>query len=157
VESAVVGDTDDSDPVPSIEAELALLLRRAEATRRAGSQAHRALDRAAYVILRHLEASGPTQVGAIAAALGVDASTATRQIAAMERDSLVRRDADPRDGRATVISATATGRAKYRSVRRARAQLYERVLADWSPADRRMLAAILHRLNESLDAHTRAV
>jgi DNA-binding MarR family transcriptional regulator len=74
----------------------------------------------------------------------------------MERDGQVRRDADPRDGRATLISATAAGRAKYRSVRRARSQLYERVLADWSPADLRVLATLLRQLNESLDAYTRA-
>lgn len=152
----MVGDTGDSNPIPAIEAELALLMRRAEATRRVGSQAHRALDRAAYVILHQLELSGPAQVGGIAAALAVDASTATRQVAAMERDGLVRRAADPRDGRATLISATTSGRATYRSVRRARAQLYERVLAEWSPRDRRALATLLHRLNEALDAHTRA-
>src|SRR5262245_23310747 len=122
-----------TNPIASIEAELALLLRRAEATRRAGPQEHRALDRAAYVILRHLEASGPANVGAVADALGADASTATRQLAAMERDGLVRRDADPHDRRGTVISPTATGRVRYRSVRKARAALYETVLADWSP------------------------
>ena len=141
--------------VATIEAELALLLRRAEATRRAGNQAHRALDRAAYVILRQLDESGPANVGALASGLGVDASTATRQIAAMERDHLVRRGRDPDDGRGTVISATANGLTKYRAVRRARAELYESILAGWSEADQRTLAAMLHRLNASLDAHMR--
>jgi DNA-binding MarR family transcriptional regulator len=141
--------------VGTIEAEVALLLRRAEATRRAGPQAHRALDRAAYVILRHLDESGPANVGTLALGLGVDASTATRQVTAMERDSLVRRARDPDDGRGTVISPTASGLGKYRAVRRARAELYDTILAGWSESDRRALAAMLHRLNEALDAHTR--
>jgi DNA-binding MarR family transcriptional regulator len=142
--------------VATIEAEVALLLRRAEATRRAGSEAHRVLDRAAYVILRELDESGPANVGTLATGLGVDASTATRQVAAMERDSLIRRERDPNDGRGAVISPTANGLSKYRAVRRARAELYDGILAGWSEADRRTLATMLHRLNEALDAHTRA-
>ncbi len=142
--------------VATIEAEVALLLRRAEATRRASDEAHRTLDRAAYVILRQLDESGPTNVGTLAIGLGVDASTATRQVAAMERDHLVRREPDPNDGRGTVISPTTMGLSRYRAVRRARAELYDGILAGWSEADRRRLATMLHRLNEALDAHTRA-
>ena len=59
------------------------------------------------------------------------------------------------DGRGTVISPTASGLAKYRSVRRARAELYDTILAAWSESDRRTLATMLHRLNDALDAHTR--
>jgi DNA-binding MarR family transcriptional regulator len=92
----------------------------------------------------------------MAFSLGVDASTATRQVAAMERDGLVRRERDPEDGRGTVISPTASGLAKYRAVRRARAELYDAILAGWSEPDRRTLATMLHRLNEALDVHTRA-
>src|SRR5262249_59860279 len=94
--------------------------------------AHRAFDRAAYVILRQLDESGDTNVGALASMLGLDGSTVTRQVAAMERDGLVERLRDPADGRGTVIVATAHGRSQLRVVRRARAELYEQVLADWS-------------------------
>jgi DNA-binding MarR family transcriptional regulator len=142
--------------VESIETELALLLRRAEATRRASTeQAHRALDRAAYVILRHLDASGPVNVGQLADALRVDASTATRQVATMERDGLLRRERDPSDGRGSVVSVTQLGTQRMRAVRRARADLYERILTDWSDDDRSALATLLHRLNQSMDSHLR--
>jgi DNA-binding MarR family transcriptional regulator len=144
------------DAIRSIETEVALLLRRAEATRRADPHAeHRALDRAAYVILRQLEASGNANVGALATLLGLDGSTVTRQVAAMERDGLVERRRDPSDGRGTLIVATVHGRARLRAVRQARAELYERVLADWSTQDRAILAALLHRFNESLNQHAR--
>jgi DNA-binding MarR family transcriptional regulator len=142
--------------VETIETELALLLRRAEATRRATTgQAHRALDRAAYVILRHLGDSGPVNIGQLADALRVDASTATRQVAAMEREGLLRRDRDPQDGRGSVVSVTPAGARRMRSVREARRELYERILIDWSDDDRSALATLLHRLNQSMDSHLR--
>jgi DNA-binding MarR family transcriptional regulator len=145
------------ESVAEIETEVALLMRRAEATRRAApDQAHRALDRAAYVILRHLDEHGPTKIGQLAAQLGLDASTVTRQVATMADERLVRRERDPADGRGTVISASATGAARLRAVRRARAELYQGILADWSDADRRTLATMLHRLNQSMDRHLRA-
>ncbi len=144
------------DSIADIETEVALLLRRAEATRRATpDQAHRALDRAAYVILRHLEEHGPTKMGQLAARLGLDASTATRQVATMVDERLVRRERDPDDGRGTVISAPPTGLTRLRLVRRARADLYQRILTDWSEADRRALATMLHRLNQAMDSHLR--
>jgi len=140
--------------VERIEAELALLMRRAEATRRAeAGQAHRALDRAAYVILGHLEGRDPVNVGQLAAELSVDASTATRQVAAMERDGLITRGRDPQDGRGSVVSATSLGLTRLRAVRKARADLYDRILVDWSGDDRNALATLLHRLNQSMDAH----
>jgi DNA-binding MarR family transcriptional regulator len=140
----------------AVETEVALLLRRAEATRRASAGvAHRALDRAAYVILRRLDETGPSNIGGIAAALGVDASTMTRQVAALERDGLVRRERDPADGRGTVISVTSAGTNRLRSVRKARVDLYEEVLAGWPDTDRQTLATYLRRLNEALDAHAR--
>jgi DNA-binding MarR family transcriptional regulator len=142
--------------IQSIETDVAMLMRRAEATRRATPNAeHRALDRAAYVILRQLDAHGDTNVGALAGLLGLDGSTVTRQVAPMERDGLVERRRDPTDGRGTVIVATPHGEARLRQVRQARAELYEQILADWSTQDRRTLAEMLHRLNESLDANRR--
>jgi DNA-binding MarR family transcriptional regulator len=140
--------------IATIETEVALLFRRAEATRRAAPGAeHRALDRAAYVILRQLDSHGAANVGTIAGLLGLDGSTVTRQVAAMERDGLVERRRDPSDGRGTLIVATTHGRALLRTVRRARYELYGRILADWSTQDRADLARLLHQLNESLNAN----
>ncbi|WP_238425368.1 MarR family winged helix-turn-helix transcriptional regulator [Micromonospora parastrephiae] len=90
-----------------IETEVALLMRFGEATRRAtGTAEHRVLDRAAYVILRHLADAGPHNVSALAARLNLDGSTVTRQVSALQRDGLIVRAADPTDGRGTVISPT---------------------------------------------------
>jgi DNA-binding MarR family transcriptional regulator len=142
--------------VERIETEVALLMRRAEATRRATTEApHRALDRAAYLVLRKLEADGPQQVGALAVALGLDGSTVTRQVSALERDGLVRRGRSESDGRAIVVTTTAEGMRRMRAVMAARLDLYERILAEWSEPDRKELGRLLSRLNQDMERTTR--
>jgi DNA-binding MarR family transcriptional regulator len=139
-----------------IETEVALLLRLGEATRRAsGTAEHRVLDRAAYVILRHLDQAGPQNVSALAAGLNLDGSTVTRQVSAMQRDGLIARTPDPADGRGTVISPTAAGLQRMAAVQAARTRVYGEMLAAWDPDDRATLADLLHRLNEALDARNR--
>ncbi len=141
----------------AIETEVALLMRRAESTRRAAPDAaHRALDRAAYLILRRLAAEGPANVNGIALALGLDGSTVTRQVSALEGEGLVRRVRDPADGRAILVEPTRTGLARMAAVRRARQDVYAKILAGWSPADRAQLATLLGRLNADLDAYNRS-
>ncbi|MET8910543.1 MarR family transcriptional regulator [Micromonospora sp. NPDC004551] len=139
-----------------IETEVALLMRLGEATRRAsGTAEHRVLDRAAYVILRHLAAAGPQNVSALATKLNLDGSTVTRQVSAMQRDGLIARAPDPADGRGTVISPTPAGLQRMAAVRAARTRLYGDILAAWSPDDRESLADLLHRLNEALESRPR--
>ncbi|MFC0002956.1 MarR family winged helix-turn-helix transcriptional regulator [Micromonospora siamensis] len=149
--------TDPDDVTLSrIETEVALLMRLGEATRRAtGTAEHRVLDRAAYVILRHLDATGPQNVSALAARLNLDGSTVTRQVAALQRDGLIDRAPDPTDGRGTVISPTPAGLHRMAAVQAARVRLYGDMLADWDPADRDNLAEMLRRLNEALERRTR--
>ncbi|WP_033342241.1 MarR family winged helix-turn-helix transcriptional regulator [Catenuloplanes japonicus] len=147
---------DDSgdDVLGTIETQIALLMRLGEATRRATPvEPHRALDRAAYVILRHLAEAGPTNVSALAARLNLDGSTITRQVSAMQRDNLVTRGSDPADGRGTLVSPTDHGLHCVAVVRSARRDLYGHILADWNAADRATLASLMHRLNVSLSAH----
>ncbi|MFI5838618.1 MarR family winged helix-turn-helix transcriptional regulator [Catenuloplanes sp. NPDC051500] len=147
---------DDSgdDVLATIETEIALLMRLGEATRRATPvEPHRALDRAAYVILRQLAEAGPTNVSALAARLNLDGSTITRQVSAMQRDNLVTRGSDPADGRGTLVSPTPHGLHCVAEVRSARRTLYGHILADWNAADRATLATLMHRLNVSLSAY----
>ena len=139
-----------------IETQVALLMRLGEATRRAtGTAEHRVLDRAAYVILRHLDTAGPQNVSTLAARLNLDGSTVTRQVSAMQRDGLIARAPDPADGRGTVISATPAGLQRMAAVQAARTRLYGDILADWTSDERDTLATMLGRLNEALESRTR--
>ena len=147
----------DDDVLGTIEIQVAMLMRLGEATRRSTElKPHRALDRAAYVILRHLQAAGPQNVTALADRLNLDGSTVTRQVTALERDGLAERRADPNDGRGTVIEATELGLKQVDAVAKARRALYDRLLQDWSADDRRQLADVLRHFNESAEAYMRA-
>ncbi|MET8234180.1 MarR family transcriptional regulator [Micromonospora sp. NPDC005298] len=147
---------DDEITLGRIETEVALLMRFGEATRRAtGTAEHRVLDRAAYVILRHLAEAGPQNVSALAARLNLDGSTVTRQVSALQRDGLIVRAPDPTDGRGTVISPTAAGLQRMAAVQSARTRLYGDMLSDWSAEDRTALATLLGRLNQALVSRNR--
>ncbi|GAA0537008.1 MarR family transcriptional regulator [Paractinoplanes ferrugineus] len=139
-----------------IETQVALLMRLGEATRRStGVQPHRALDRAAYVILRRLEQDGPLNVSVLAAALNLDGSTVTRQVTALQKDGLAERGPDPKDGRGTVIAATPLGLTEVERVRQARKMLYGKILAGYSDQERQDLAATLEKFTGALAEHMR--
>ncbi|AGZ40073.1 MarR family winged helix-turn-helix transcriptional regulator [Actinoplanes friuliensis] len=144
---------DDDAALGMIETNVAMLMRLGEATRRSSPRPHRALDRAAYVILRFLQEAGPQNVSAVATRLNLDGSTVTRQVGALHRDGLVERSADPEDGRGTVIAATDKGLSQVDKVSQARRELYGSVLKDWSPKERRELAVTLERLIHDMDAY----
>jgi DNA-binding MarR family transcriptional regulator len=144
---------DDESALGSIETQVAMLIRLGEATRRSSPRPHRALDRAAYVILRLLREAGPQNISAVAHRLSLDGSTVTRQVSAMHREGLVERSPDPDDGRGTVIAATAQGLSQVAAVSKARRELYGTVLKDWSSQERSELAAVLERLTHDMDSY----
>jgi DNA-binding MarR family transcriptional regulator len=147
---------DDDRVLGTIETQIAYLMRLGEASRRATAlKPHRALDRAAYVILRRLQEDGPQNVSAIADRLNLDGSTVTRQVTGLQQDGLIERRADPHDGRGTVIEPTALGLKQVDAVRAARRDLYDKVLDDWSGEERSNLATTLERLTHAMDAYVR--
>ena len=149
-------DVTDDEVLGAIETQIAYLMRLGEASRRAtGLKPHRALDRAAYVILRFLQQDGPQNISMLADRLNLDGSTVTRQVTALQHDGLVERQRDPHDGRGTVVEATESGLAQVDAVRAARMALYDKVLQDWPPADRELLAGMLGRLTTSIDEYVR--
>lgn len=114
------------------------------------------LDRSGYLLARTLHGRGATTIGALAAELGLDATTVTRQVAAMDADGLVRRSRDPHDGRACLVELTDEGVARMREVRAAREERVARLLHDWTDDDRRELGALLARFNAAIRADASA-
>ncbi|MEL7976786.1 MarR family transcriptional regulator [Isoptericola sp. F-RaC21] len=144
--------------IARVELGLAQLLRRAERTTAATTArtGGHDLDRSGYLLLHALRDDGPQRVQALADRLGIDASTVTRQVVALERAGHVQRSRDPLDGRAVLVSATAEGREALGAQRARRATTYSTVLADWSDEDRTLLAELVERLNADLDAYKRS-
>lgn len=107
------------------------------------------LPRSAISILFLLHRHGPLGVKEIADRLGVEQSTASRQIRPLEDHGLVRRAGDPRDGRAVLLGLTEAGLRTRERVRQLWLRDIATVWRDWDPADRAQLGALLTRFRDS--------
>jgi DNA-binding MarR family transcriptional regulator len=114
------------------------------------------MDRAVYVLLDRLS-DGPRSAAHLGAELHLDQSTVSRQLAALVRQGLARRARDPGGGRAGVIELTDDGRRAHVAERASRADRIERVLHAWDERDRRDLARLVTRLNDSIDSRIDAI
>ena len=141
----------DRGAIAEVETQLAALTRALEGMSRR-SRIYDRLDRSGYLLARTLDGRGPTTIGALAAELGLAATTVTRQVAAMDADGLVRRSRDPHDGRACRVELTDEGARRMREVRAARVDRVGDLLGDWPEADRQALAALLARFNAAIRA-----
>jgi DNA-binding MarR family transcriptional regulator len=83
---------------------------------------------------------GPQTMSALAAAEQVRVPTMSRLVAALDRDALVRRIADPADRRVVRVEATAAGRALLQAGRHRRVEKLAADVRNLSPAERRRLA-----------------
>jgi DNA-binding MarR family transcriptional regulator len=101
-------------------------------------------------MLRTLNASGPVTVIALAVQLGLDPSTAARQVTAMKEKGLVSTRPDPRDRRAVLVSPTTDGLQQMREMQQARRASIADLVADWQPDERAAFADLLTRFNESI-------
>ncbi len=145
----------DTPPVPDLlndlQHQLAVFARRAEQTRLAGlGQVRNSMDRAAYLLLNRLEQYGPTGVKALAAGMGIDSSTVTRQVAPLVDGGLVERATHPEDGRAVVLELSPLGRARLHEVQQSRRELVAQLTSDWTEAERATFCTLLTRFNTSV-------
>lgn len=131
--------------------QVALFARRAEQTRLGGvGQARNSMDRAAYLLLNRLDQDGPTGVKALAAGMGIDSSTVTRQVAPLVDSGLVKRTSHPEDGRAVVLQLSPRGAGRLEQVRESRRELMALLTEDWTEAERDTFCDLLTRFNDAL-------
>jgi DNA-binding MarR family transcriptional regulator len=146
--------TSQSEDIPLLDAfqhEVAVFARRAEQTRLAGlGPARNSMDRAAYLLLSRLDQDGPTGVKALAAGMGIDSSTVTRQVAPLVDSGLVKRASDPDDGRAVVLQLSARGSDRLEEVRTSRRKLMSLLTGDWTQEERETFCALLTRFNTAI-------
>lgn len=150
MDMTTVGDTGLLD---TLQHEVAVFARRAEQTRLGGvGQVRNSMDRAAYLLLNRLDSEGPMGVKALAASMGIDSSTVTRQVAPLVDTGLVKRTSHPEDGRAVVLQLSPRGQARLGEVRASRRQLMAELTRDWAPEERDTFTALLTRFNGALSA-----
>ena len=107
-----VGSETDLVSVESIEQELTLLVRRAQKVHLRGGPTEQVVERAAYGILAWLHDTGPLRSSELAAHFHLDASTISRQVAALEQAGLVTREPDADDRRALRLRLTEHGQRR---------------------------------------------
>src|SRR6476469_9688380 len=107
----------------------------------------------AYALLYHLVTDGPQRSKSLAERLHSDPSTVSRQAASLIENGLVDRQPDPGDGRAALLAATARGHEVFATMRAHRDQMFQAVLADWSPEDAVRFSQLLERFNADFEKH----
>ncbi|WP_456115284.1 MarR family winged helix-turn-helix transcriptional regulator [Streptomyces beihaiensis] len=144
----------DTGLLETLQHQVAVFARRAEQTRLGGvGQVRNSMDRAAYLLLNRLDKEGPMGVKALAAGMGIDSSTVTRQVAPLVDTGLVKRTSHPEDGRAVVLQLSPRGATRLEEVRSSRQELMARLTHDWEPREREQFCALLTRFNTALSEH----
>lgn len=100
----------------------------------------------AHIVLARLAVEGPLRAGELAELIQSDPSTVSRQVASIVKAGLVKREADPDDGRASLLVLTDEGRTVYSQQLDVRSRHMAMMLRDWSEEDCRQLASLLGRL-----------
>jgi DNA-binding MarR family transcriptional regulator len=134
-----------------IERQTAVLIRHIEMLYRR-TDLHDDLDRASYLLLRTLDDCGPMDINGLAAALGLDPSTAGRQVCVLKDTGLVERSPAPEDRRRSIITPTAEGLRRMAMVRGRRTENLADLLAGWSEADLDTLGAMFDKYNRAIAA-----
>jgi DNA-binding MarR family transcriptional regulator len=134
-----------------IEQQLTMLLRRVQLIHVSTQVGDVALERSAYGIMCKLADEGPQRLGALATAFGLDPSTITRQVQALEEIGLAGRKTDPSDRRASILDLTDTGREILDSTRAHRRAKLQQALSDWPESDLTDFGRLLKEFNASLD------
>ena len=106
-----------------------------------------------YNVLFHLVNDGPQRSKVLADRMHSDPSTVSRQATALVELGLVDREPDPDDGRAALLAASAAGHELFATMRAHRDQMFQAVLADWSPDDVVTFADLLGRFNADFEKH----
>lgn len=88
----------------------------------------------------------PIRMGELAATLGVVPRSATGLVDALQNAGLVERTVDPANRRSVLVTLTDRGRDRQRAMSQARAAAGDGLFGALTPAERRMLAELLGRV-----------
>lgn len=118
------------------------------------AQAEHDVEWSGQVVLRLLANHGPMRASEIAGSLHSDPSTVSRQVATMVKDGLLQRQADPEDGRASILALTDKAGAVIAEHDRVRLTHFAEMLSDWSLSDLSRFAALLQRFTADFERST---
>jgi DNA-binding MarR family transcriptional regulator len=110
---------------------------------------HQTVPSGTLGVLASIDGISPGSAGChvkdLAAFCALDPSTVSRAVGALVREGLVRRTADPSDGRASTLALTPHGHEVLSDVSGWYDEQLAAALRDWSPEDMATLSALLRR------------
>ncbi len=110
-------------------------------------------ERASFLVMRRVISEGPIRVTDLARDLGLDPSTISRHLRAIEARGWVKRLPDTVDRRATLVAATDDGESVVARMEAERRRLLAQVLTDWDDHDRELLFDLTERFAADLGDH----
>ena len=104
-----------------------------------------------HIILRCLKNEGAMRAGAVADSLQNDPSTVSRQVAALVKDGFLERQADPDDGRASLLVLTPKAESVLAEHDRIRVEFFGQLLHDWTDRELADFATQLERFTSAYE------
>lgn len=102
----------------------------------------------AYKVFTTIVRLAPVTLSALAEHLVVDKGQASRAVRELEQLGFVEREADPADGRSSLLSPTSLGSERLAAARSPQESSLLAALDEWSIDDIRQLTRLLHALTE---------
>ncbi len=137
-----------AERIEALEHELAMLLRRVR--RQIGERAvavHPDLNPTSYSLLILLADHGPRRASDLAEIFSLDKGAVSRIVQHLESLGLLDRAPDPRDGRASILAASAAALSRLDDARARRRVVLESRLSAWTPEEIGDLAEGLAKYN----------
>jgi DNA-binding MarR family transcriptional regulator len=110
------------------------------------------LDRALFPLLIAVDRKGPIGVVGLAALLGRDYTTVSRQVSKLERLGLIRRNLSRGDRRVRELVVGPNGERTVRAIGVARERMGAQLFATWSSRDLQDLARLMRRFADGLQS-----
>ena len=110
------------------------------------------VDRSGIIILSTLDRLGPMRMSDLAAEIGLDRSTISRQVGAVVRGGYVQKLGDTSDARASQLQLTSRGHAARRKLAEAWHDIVVDLIDDWSADEQAQLGRLLSRLAQQMRA-----
>lgn len=112
---------------------------------------------AALFLLVRLVKDGPMRAKELAELTCADPSTVSRQVATLVKTGLIERQADPEDGRASILVPTALGQTRVHEHFVNRGQMIEPMIAGWPDTDRSDFLRLLRSYTDQLESRREEV
>jgi DNA-binding MarR family transcriptional regulator len=131
-------------------------LRGAAFATKVGEKAKVQLEPSLYTLLTRIGDSQPVRAAVLADSLGVTPSTISRQVTQLESRGLVKRAADPADGRALILRLTPQGAKVRQRLQDAWASILSNMVGDWGKKDVDALVGALGRFETALGSFVKS-